>query len=62
VSLLRGNRWHDRDDAKQKLIVLGVVLALVPVFAFSLGWQLGVAILAGYAALAFGVWRVSRQR
>jgi hypothetical membrane protein len=62
MRLLRGSRWHGREDAKYKLIMLGLVVALAPVLAFGLGWQLGVAILAAYGALAFGVWRVSRQR
>ena len=52
---------HERHDATVKLIPLGLVLVLVPVCAFSLGWQLGVAIVGGYAALVFGAWRVSRR-
>ena len=44
------------------MIPLGLVLVLTPVFALGLGWQVDLAILAAYAALVFGVWRVSRQR
>lgn len=53
---------RQRRDGEQKAAVLGVMIVLFPFFAFSLGWQVGVAILAAYAALAFGVWRVSRER
>lgn len=62
MRLLRGSRWHGREDAKHKLLALGLVVTLTPVFAFALDWRLGLAIVAAYGALAFGVWRVSRQR
>jgi len=34
----------------------------VPIWAFVVDWRLGLAILAAYGALAFGVLRVSKQR
>jgi hypothetical protein len=44
-----------------RLAILGAVIGLTPVFAFWLDWRLGLFILAAYAALGFGVWRVSKR-
>jgi len=53
---------QERGRAIGKTAILGFVLVSTPVFAFFLDWRLGLVILGSYAVLAFGVWRVSRQR
>jgi hypothetical protein len=56
----RRDQPSEEDRARVALVVL--VAAITPVFAFLLDWRLGLFIFAAYAALGFGVWRVSRQR
>jgi hypothetical protein len=53
---------QERRQAIGKVAILGFVVAGTPVFAFFPDWRLGLIILGSYAALAFGVWRVGRQR
>jgi len=56
----RVDEW--KRDGPARLALLGTVVGLTPVFAFWLDWRLGLFILGAYAALGFGVWRVSKQR
>jgi len=38
------------------------IMAMTPVFAFTLDWRVGLFVLGSFVALGFGVWRVSRGR
>lgn len=61
----RRGRWIDEQqkrDIPARLAILAMVVGLTPVFAFWLDWRLGVFVVAAFAALAFGVWRVSNER
>jgi hypothetical protein len=60
--LPRRFREHARRYAPAKLALLGIVVIGAPMLAFAVAWQVGLAILAAYVALGFGVWTVARLR
>src|SRR5262245_47615663 len=58
-------RWPDEQQKREapgRIAILALAIGLTPALAFWLDWRLGVFIVAAYAALAFGLWRVSNQR